>query len=1223
MDIQILVVDDDEDLIFLAQQFLGMQDEDFHLVPATTGQEALRLLESNEIDAVICDYYLGPGQLNGLEILEWLRDQDSDIPFIIFTGRSREDIAIQALNLGADYYFEKTDDLGGLFSEIAHHVKSVVRHRRMKEVLDESEERYRSLVQSIDDILLVLDENNFIVQYHPSENDVFVTNPASIRGTHIMNILPSTMAESSTRLAEEVRDTGERRSTDYGIVINGDKMWFTANFDLHENGKYVVITLIDTTKRKKVEENLRQAEAEWRHTFDAIPDMVSVIDTNFRIMKANESTYECLGLSREEIIGEKCYEVFHDSSAPIPECPHTETAETGEDAVAEISDFRNGCPFLVTTSPLFDHDGNQIGVVHIAKDISERVQIREALQASEAKFRAIFERAGIGMSMVTLDGHFLEANRALQDILGYSREELLSMQTADITHPDDIAKDEAALSSMLKGDLDRYQIEKRYIRKDGTILWGLLTVSLLRGENGSPIGTVGMLENITQRKQAEKLLREEKERAQMYLDQAGTVILVTDLNLDITLLNKKGSEVLGYNEEDVLGKNWIEMFIPDGEKESIRGYMSGILAGTLEPTKAEEGPVLTSTGEIRWIEWSDAVLKDENGKPTGILSAGPDITERKKAKEEARQSYEKFRQLFEQAPIGTAQVDLEGNIFEVNPALSDMLGYSRKELVSMQVQDVTHPDDWGTEAELNQEMLSGERNSYSARKRFIDRNGNVIWGDLHVSVNRNEDGAPRSVVGMVSDVTDEVLAKRELTESEEQFRMMAENISDGLMILQEDSLVYANDRVTEILGFTQEELSNMSYSELVADEEKDRLLKSIQKCEAEKRGTQTMSLWIKRKNGSRRYVNGRYTCFEKDDGHLMKYILLTDRTDEKLAQEKLKRKEKRFREFYEKAPFGCQMLDEQGCLLDVNQKWLETMGYSRQEVLGVYFGEFLTEEGKQRFSRVFAEFKERGFVEDIKYNLIKRDGSVLKAVFNGQVIYDEAGNFVRTQCIFRDITTVSKTNAIRERQQEELEDLAHMMVHNLASKMRNISNLVDLLKTEHSDSTIRKLDSIAHHSAELLCEAAELAEEPAVATRKEWVDLRELARTAAATTIPNEIETDIDDLPRVLANRKKAATIFENIFRNAVEHGQPNRIEVRKEKSNQGTSIIISNDGVPIPQHIRDKIFRRGFTTKDEGAGMGLAVVEKVVKAHGWRIYLEPSDTTTFRIALGHLGPLA
>jgi len=1220
MEIQILVVDDDEDLIFLAQQFLGMQYEDFHLVPATTGQAALRLLESNEIDAVICDYYLGPGKLNGLEILEWLRDQDSDMPFIIFTGRSREDIAIQALNLGADYYFEKTDDLGGLFTEIAHHVKSVVRHRRMKEVLHESEERYRSLVQSIDDILFVLDQNNFIVQYHPSENDVFVTDPASIRGTHVMNILPSAIAESCTRLAEEVRDTGERRSTDYSIAVNDEKMWFTANFDLHENGKCVVVTLIDTTKRKEVEENLRQAEDEWRHTFDAIADMVSVINSDYRIVKANESTYERLGLSREQLIGQKCYEIFHDSNAPIAACPHTETAKTGDDAVAEISDFKEGCPFLVTTSPLFDHDGNQIGVVHIAKDISERVQTREALQASEAKFRAIFERAGIGMSMITMDGHFLEANKALQDILGHSRDELLSMQTVDVTHPDDIAKDEAALSSMLKGDLDRYQIEKRYIRKDGTILWGLLTVSLLRGESGSPIGTVGMLENITQQKQAKKLLREEKERAQMYLDQAGTVILVTDLNLDITLLNKKGCEVLGYNEEDVLGKDWVEMFIPDGEKESIRGYMSGILAGTLEPTKAEEGPVLTSAGEIRWIEWSDAVLKDENGTPTGILSAGPDITERKEAKEEARESYEKFRQLFEQAPVGTAQVDLHGEIFEVNSALCEMLGYSRKELVSMAVEDITHPDDWREEVELNQEMLRGKRKSYGNRKRFIHRDGHIIWGDLHVSMNRDEDDSPQSVIGMVSDVTDEVLAKQELVESEKQFRTMAENISDGLLILEADTLLYANDRVSEILGFTEEELRNTSYASLAVSEEKKNILGLIQKYKEKKDTPQIISLWIEHKNGTQRYVNARYACYERKDGTLMKYILLTDRTDEKLAHEELEKREQRFREFYEKAPFGSQMLDEEGRLLDVNQKWLQTTGYTRQEVLGVHFGEFLTEKDQQRFAKIFADLKERGFVETIKYELVTKDGSVLKAVFNGQAIHDEAGNFVRTQCIFQDITGLSKANNIRRRQREELDDLAHMMVHNVASEMRNIRNLVELLKTEYSKSTVKKIDHLADYSVKLLCRAAELAEEPAVTERKEWVDLDKLARQIATTIIPEGIEVNIDYLPRILGNRSQITRIFKNLYQNAIEHGRPNRIEVRKEKTNQGTSLVFSNDGAPIPQDLRDRIFRRGFTTKERGVGLGLAIVKKLIRAHDWEIYLEPSDETAFRITLGDVG---
>ena len=127
MEISILVIDDDEDLLFLAEQFLTVQDPDFHLVQVSNAQKALQLLDEESFDAVICDFHLGPDQLNGLQILEWVRENGSTTPFIIFTGRSREEVAIQALNLGADYYLEKGDDLESLFTEIGHHVKSVVK----------------------------------------------------------------------------------------------------------------------------------------------------------------------------------------------------------------------------------------------------------------------------------------------------------------------------------------------------------------------------------------------------------------------------------------------------------------------------------------------------------------------------------------------------------------------------------------------------------------------------------------------------------------------------------------------------------------------------------------------------------------------------------------------------------------------------------------------------------------------------------------------------------------------------------------------------------------------------------------------------------------------------------------------------------------------------------------------------------------------------------------
>ncbi|MBN2230040.1 MAG: response regulator [Candidatus Thorarchaeota archaeon] len=137
MKIRVLVIDDDEDLLFLAQKFLTKEDDRFELVSANTDQEALQILEEEEFDAIVCDHYLGPHSMTGLDLLEWVREGHPQIPFIILTGRSQEAVAIRALNLGADYYLKKgTEDFKELFSQIAHRIKTEVESRRTEEALE-------------------------------------------------------------------------------------------------------------------------------------------------------------------------------------------------------------------------------------------------------------------------------------------------------------------------------------------------------------------------------------------------------------------------------------------------------------------------------------------------------------------------------------------------------------------------------------------------------------------------------------------------------------------------------------------------------------------------------------------------------------------------------------------------------------------------------------------------------------------------------------------------------------------------------------------------------------------------------------------------------------------------------------------------------------------------------------------------------------------------------
>jgi DNA-binding NtrC family response regulator len=190
MRITILVIDDDEDLLFIAQKCLKAADSDFSIIPATSAQEALRLIETEVVDAIICDFYLGDEKMNGLELLEWIREEGLKTPFIIFTGRSREEVAIQALNLGADYYLEKSSDLEGLFSEIYHHIKNVVRSNRTEEALRESEQRYRTLVNSIDDMIFVMDRNDRFSDYHSPVQMELLQPPQNFLGVHISDVLP-------------------------------------------------------------------------------------------------------------------------------------------------------------------------------------------------------------------------------------------------------------------------------------------------------------------------------------------------------------------------------------------------------------------------------------------------------------------------------------------------------------------------------------------------------------------------------------------------------------------------------------------------------------------------------------------------------------------------------------------------------------------------------------------------------------------------------------------------------------------------------------------------------------------------------------------------------------------------------------------------------------------------------------------------------------------------
>ena len=224
--VRVLHVDDDAGFLKTAKAILEMQGA-FQIDTASSVEEAWEKMKKEEYDVVVSDYQM-PGK-DGLQFLKELREKGDSIPFVIFTGRGREEVAIKALNLGADGYFNKIGEPETVYGELEHSIKKTVKARRAEEALRKSEENLRSLLNSMDDLVFVINlDGTFEKYYQPSHLDDLYVPPSEFVGKHSKDILPPDVAESLEEAMKKVETTGETQGFDYSLEMKGRKSWYNA-----------------------------------------------------------------------------------------------------------------------------------------------------------------------------------------------------------------------------------------------------------------------------------------------------------------------------------------------------------------------------------------------------------------------------------------------------------------------------------------------------------------------------------------------------------------------------------------------------------------------------------------------------------------------------------------------------------------------------------------------------------------------------------------------------------------------------------------------------------------------------------------------------------------------------------------------------------------------------------------------------------------------------------
>jgi PAS domain S-box-containing protein len=419
-----------------------------------------------------------------------------------------------------------------------------------------------------------------------------------------------------------------------------------------------------------------QMQREWFEvTLASIGDAVITTDVAGRITFLNPVAELLTGWQLEQAKGRPLNEVFRivneDTREPA-ENPIEKVLESGTTVglanhTALIS--RDGVEVSIEDSaaPIRDAQVRISGAVMVFHDVSRRRAAERALRASEERLRAVFSQAALGIAVSNLDGRFEEANAKFCSILGYSLEELRELTFLGLTHPDDVAVTRASVEKLRDGAIENYAIEKRYVRKDGSAVWSNTTVTALRNASGEAVQYIGIIQDITDRKQSQEILS----RYGAVIEDSDDAILTKTLDSIITTWNPGAQRLFGYSADEVIGKS-VTVLIPENHLDEEPGIIARLRRG--ERIDHYETIRRRKDGTLMDVSLTVSPIKDASGRIVGASKIARDITRQKRNEDLVREQAHVLALLDTTGKSIASKLDLQNVLQTVTDTATQLTG---------------------------------------------------------------------------------------------------------------------------------------------------------------------------------------------------------------------------------------------------------------------------------------------------------------------------------------------------------------------------------------------------------------------------------------------------------------------------------------------------------------------------------------------------------------------
>ncbi len=562
--------------------------------------------------------------------------------------------------------------------------------------------------------------------------------------------------------------------------------------ELADDLGYGISALRTRHERQRVETALRASEEKYRLLAETAHDIIFIHAMDGRILYVNRAGLEFMGYREEDVLSKNVLDLIPQDA--LEEVLQRKEQRVGGDYGPFIYEtvYLNAAgervPVEVNSAPILK-DGQPEAILIVARDISARKRAEAALRESELRYRELFEGIDDVIYVHDQDGHILDVNESASRVLGYTRDEFLAMKVTDLDVPDYAVGFKERLASQLEhGGLSN--IRGAQITKDGRRIEIDVNSKAITYQ-GRP-AVLALVRDITARRATERALSESEARYRELFEGVVDPVYVHDEKANILDVNEAACTILGYSRADLLAMKVTDLDAP--------GYSEGFqerLAQQFETggLRNIRGAQIAKDGRRIEIESNSSVILYKGQK--AVLSVARDITEQSATEDALREAEALFRSLFENAAVGVKISDRDGHIVHVNDADCRFLGYSREEIIGKHFTDYTYSEDGVIGLGLYRDLFGGTIKHYNYDKRYIRKDGRIVWGRLSASLLPEASGEPKYAIVICEDITE----RKRAEDAESDQRKLAEALSDTAAVLNSTlDLNTVLDAVLESVG---------------------------------------------------------------------------------------------------------------------------------------------------------------------------------------------------------------------------------------------------------------------------------------------------------------------------------------------------------------------------------------------------------------------------------------